>query len=477
MANNKMAALALASILLGVSLWSSAYAAPTSSERYFGRIEAPCRGNNCANIRRLSLDLDNCTTIDGVQSTDQCEAGQKLLEAIFGTALRKDLPDFLVYFEQGKNGEYIKHRPVLMWNNRNTPHLYGAPFLYAMVISEGRPDLTARITTVFENKANPLAAIFAATVKVIEAPAVKDPKSEEKALDWSALSGDPTQTAMWMGIARLPLSVETVNRVTILPAKPPEFKVAVEATEKADKKPIDRMETITDVTKDVTTHAKDDKGMQRVEEHVEDRTTTIKQAPDKSEAPPGKDAPPEVTGKVTGEFKRQALPTDLSDKGIASLIGEKAFKADFNAATGHFSNSSANYVGIAGAVGATFNTDGLSVSGGGNGPAANAYAVAKVYLRPWLRPRLHVFSDDSRFGQQYKPSVGLAFGTNVGEGSFDEIMVGVSIGNVLGNAGIIFGVNWVPSEDIVVEPTNTDAAITEKGSRHGRPFLAIEYSL
>jgi hypothetical protein len=112
------------------------------------------------------------------------------------------------------------------------------------------------------------------------------------------------------------------------------------------------------------------------------------------------------------------------------------YATDFQSITGHLSNSRASYAAFSIGLGMTFGTADTGLADQGD-PLFNAYALAKFYL-PNQRPRLEVAPDRTRL---FRRSVGLVVGTNVTNDAFREILLGLSIGHVIGKAGLIVAAN------------------------------------
>jgi hypothetical protein len=361
---------------------------PTSSEKFFGNILAPCAGDEklpagqrkCdalkEDLRKLKAE---CGNID-----EPCPTGVKILEQLYGKkTYRSSLPDFIVYLEQKPKGMFVGDAPptgVLIWRGNNTPHLYGARDLYALVFSEQKACLEASVAMDFKSEPNPFSGLFAAIGSKADDP--KAPASDRKAapLRWYPLSGDSQRSELWIGVAQLAIEVNSVDRLNIQFAQP-----------KA----------------------------------------------------PSKDAPP--------------------DECTAGNAGNADYKANYLAANAFFSNSPDSRVGISFALGMTTNPKSTTVStGDGANQYFNGYAFAKLYIRqPQLRaaPEVETESLSAR-----RVSYALVLGTNVTKTSFSEIVVGVSAGHILGNMGVILGLNSLAG-----------APASDNG-RKWRPYLGLEYS-
>ena len=103
---------------------------------------------------------------------------------------------------------------------------------------------------------------------------------------------------------------------------------------------------------------------------------------------------------------------------------------------------------------------------GRSNPYPNGYAFAKFYV---LRPKLVSNRNETGGAMIYRPSYAIALGTNVAHSPLNELLLGVSVGHVMGNVGFIAGMNFFG------DATKTSDA-TKPGRRRHRPFLGIDYS-
>jgi len=116
------------------------------------------------------------------------------------------------------------------------------------------------------------------------------------------------------------------------------------------------------------------------------------------------------------------------------------------------------------AVGATSGVGDTVTGAGQSGTHFDAYLFGKLYLASPLRPTLLAGPPGTL--RRYRPSLGLALGTNVGTGSlFDQITYGLSLGHVFGKVGLIVGGNSIKFSDQKNHP-----------GRKEQPFFALEYS-
>ena len=198
-----------------------------------------------------------------------------------------------------------------------------------------------------------------------------------------------------------------------------------------------------------------------------------------------------TTGKAPRLFLGLArLPTRIDTVNFLSLtraVGEgdsnvcaKAYmpKADgsgakvefpiktVRATTVHFSNSRAARTTFALGLAGTFNTDSSSVDEPGTETAINGYGMAKLFIR---RPRLGAFLDQpGRSFSRSRRSVSFIAGTNLSGDVFDEILVAIGVGNIVGKVGLFVGANRLPGET----DKDTGATIDAKW----RPIFGFEYS-
>jgi hypothetical protein len=134
-----------------------------------------------------------------------------------------------------------------------------------------------------------------------------------------------------------------------------------------------------------------------------------------------------------------------------------AYAGDFLAANGFFSNSPASRVSVSLALGWTTGTRDTSVSSGGSNQNLNGYALAKFFI---LRPELRAGPGST--GRT--PSLGVVVGTNVINSAFSELVVGLSAGHLVGNVGLVAGVNSIAG------------AKDSTSGRKARPFIGLDYT-
>lgn len=368
------ASLAVLLVLLGSMSGALAEPDPTDSESYYSYIVAPCRGGDCAELKGLLARLETeCAKVDA-----PCPPGQKILDTLFDKGYRPSLADFITYFKQSSGAFVGKPKGVLMWQRMNTPHLYGARDIYALVFSEEKICLDASIAVDFKSEPNPFTGIFAALGGKADDAKAAAPTRTVTGFTWLPLSGNPAAPGMWLGIARMSIDTNSADRLNI------EYK-------------------------------------QRTQ-------------------PAGKDVPEECA----------AAPAGTSAK--------PSYTGEFLSANAFFSNSPDSRIGISVALGLTLNPKNTSVAtGDGANQYFNGYAFAKYYVRrPQLRAGPNAEGRDT--------SLGLVIGTNITKSTFSEIVYGVSIGHLVGNMGLIVGVN------------SLQGAKDSHSGRKSRAFLGLEYS-
>jgi hypothetical protein len=164
----------------------------------------------------------------------------------------------------------------------------------------------------------------------------------------------------------------------------------------------------------------------------------------------------------------QSKNEDVPEECVASAA-DQPYSGNFLAYNAFFSDSRENHVGVAVAFGATRNAKGPPPSSGSNAasPYLNGYALAKFYMR---RPTLVSNRNNTGGSVKYRTSIAIAVGTNITNSPLSELLVGVSVGHLIGSVGGIAGINYLP----VNETTSVNS--TNSTRRRGRPFVGIDYS-
>jgi hypothetical protein len=209
-----------------VLLLSSLVAAGCAHNKYavdsfhhIGQINAPCADappGACVINHDLRV-IDECTKID-----TECEGGNQLLDDLFGHTRHTKFANYIVYFDQHDTpGTFVNHRPILMWNARNTRYLYGVQEVYVLLLTEYKACLSAQITTIAKNEPNPFDAVLKALGKPLgptDSPVAL--KTQAAKLFWYPLSGDEKKPVMWLAIGSLPVETGTTDWITVQFTKP-----------------------------------------------------------------------------------------------------------------------------------------------------------------------------------------------------------------------------------------------------------------
>jgi hypothetical protein len=384
-----------------------------AAKAYFGHIEAACRTEPAFQAFLGDLHgLDGCTSIDV-----PCEPAERLRAKLFGTTHRTALPDFIIYLDQSAGpGVFTKRTPVLVWKGSNTPHLFGARDIYALVVTEHRVCLEAHVSTFFKNEPNPFSAVLAALGSKAEPAAPKPPVRTPAQFHWYPLSGDPANPRLWLAFARLAVEVNSTGRITVEYVQP---RPAAPSGERA-------------------------KASQ------DDECPTTRPAADEAQAKAGA-APAGMPGPGVDKHPAGATPAPVTEPDQI-----RKYSGDFLAANGFFSNSAESYATISFALGVSLDPRGTALASGGSKASFNGYALAKFYL---LRPQLRPGAD---LGER-RLSMGVVFGTGV-KSPFEELVVALSLGHVIGDVGFLAGGNSIAGA---------------KDSSKGRklcPFFGFDYS-
>lgn len=165
-----------------------------------------------------------------------------------------------------------------------------------------------------------------------------------------------------------------------------------------------------------------------------------------------------TTGKADAKSE-SSPPEECKDPNPGHKDGVPKYTGDFGAANAFFSNSPDSWVTVAFALGLTTNTHDTSVSSGGSNRSFNGYAMAKFFL-PGNRPQLR--AGPGSVG--HTRSLGVVVGTNLTHSPFDELLVGVSWGHLVGNVGLVVGLNSVAGKKDTAQ------------GRQQRPFIGLDYS-
>jgi len=153
------------------------------------------------------------------------------------------------------------------------------------------------------------------------------------------------------------------------------------------------------------------------------------------------------------------------DHGVVAritLIPKSYDSVAFQSITAHLSNSRSSAAAFGAALGITMDTEGTLLAKDGN-PNFNGYVLAKFFL-PGRRPRIQVSPASRRL---YRPSVAIVAGTNVTNDSFQEIVVGVSFGHLIGKSGLVIAGNWVRT---------LDGEIVDSGDRKWKLLVGVDFT-
>jgi hypothetical protein len=417
----------------------------TEGDSYFSYIELPCpqsddkKREECfQNFKEKLIALKDC------KSTSECPQGNAILKQLFGSMYRINLPDYLVYF-QLKDGVFIRHQPVMMYKNKNTPYLEGVKNVYVLAFVEKKVCLGATISTDYRNEPNPFSGLFSKLGATTDAPAPKASESKPGHFIWYPLSGDSDEKYLWMAFARLPVDVNTTNRLTVRYVTPGDFTDeelkgfsgddACKSAASSDK----QLGKALAGEKDQTLQLKGT---------LEIRNTATNKKPQNT---PKDDATHKYNLTLNG-----AIDSSKSEENKKSKL--QGYRGEFLAANAFFSNSPANNMAMAFALGATQGTRNTTVSTGGSNVNINGYVLVK-YM--WTPPKLSAEPDSTRLHKSH----GVFLGTNLTNNAFDEIVFGYAWGHLSGNAGALFGINSVNSKN------------ENDQGRKIRLFIGLDYTL
>lgn len=178
------------------------------ADSYFGVTLGLAAGELKCLRKALETASKDCGVID-----KPCAPGEKVLKILFKGTYRSSLPDVILYISRGSDDRLQVHRPLLLWQGKNTPYVFGAPHIYALVISDAQLSLEARMTTVEQAAANPFASLLSLLNVTPTEPEAKAAESAQAVISWQDLSqsgGGP-----YLGWARLKVDPDSINRLTI----------------------------------------------------------------------------------------------------------------------------------------------------------------------------------------------------------------------------------------------------------------------
>ncbi len=393
------------------------------SERYFAYLKRL----DPEQLQQLKLDLraviDRCARCVDFD----CPWGREVLSQVFSSR-RRELPDLILYMRRDRNGLWSS-QPVLQWEGKNTPHLFGASNVWILVFAEEKLPLEAERVTIYQQTVNP----FAGLLSVI---GVSAGTGQDKATDatkaeffWAPLdaAGPPS---LYLGIARLPIGTDSVNFVTV-GLKEPKVQKSVPWLHGSGT---------------VSTASRRAQG-----------------ADAQGAAGPGEAAPQRTAASCppAGEGETASQTPPAESETLSSVKLQPA-----NAASAHFSNSGDSWTAFSVGFAQTLGVEDTAL-GQGASSHFNGYAMAKVYVR---RPRIRAFQPEGVIERRSRMSLGFVLGTNLQDDPFDEFVVGFSVGNILGKSGLMVGANYTP----FLEKKEGETVV--RFEREWRLIWGVEYS-
>jgi hypothetical protein len=315
--------------------------------------------------------------------------------------------------------EFKMHNPVLMFKGENTPYLYGAREIYALVFSEKRACVSAHVTTVYRNEPNPFSAVLAALGSNIDAAAPKPTERTTARPRWYPLSGDRADTGLWLGLIRFAIEENSTVRITLEYSQPkdrnPDDKSQVELPEECLLDPKVNPSAVSSTAASNATASLTPTGVTMIAK-IE----------------------PSMGATAVLIDPNGATTTARVDPVAATTIAQKdtEYSGDFLSANGFVSNSPGGWATLSFALGASGNVEGTAVASGGSRFTVNGYATAKFYM---LRPRINVAPGA---WAARRTSLAIFAGTGI-KSPFDELVFGLSVGHVIGNAGLLLGGNTI----------------------------------
>ena len=378
---------------------------------YFGSL----KHFNESDIADLESELrglkGKCKTIE-----QDCAEGVNVLRLFFGDLYNATYPDVLIFVDK-ENDKLKIHQPLLLWNGKNTPYLYGVQHVWVVIFSkEELPPLQAILTSLYSKPGGPFAGLFKVFNISIEAKEeFKEKTTDPQDVSWVALGGKEMspEDQMYFSFVRFAVDPVTVNRVSVV------FK---------------QREPEINETKTTTTNT------------TKETKTTTTNTTKKTET---------TTTNIT---KKEELDRIEEKKKLKSTerITKKPSSVDFSSVHANFSNSKSSYFGVGLGIGLTYKVKSTALGENDRYTHVNAYVLSKLYL---VRPKLQVGPTPGGIMKRscpwrplpwralYCPSIALFAGTNIAGSIFDEIVYGLSIGHLLGKTGIMIGMNSIePSE-------------------------------
>lgn len=373
---------------------------PSDAMQYFGHVEAPCATEQSC---KEFTDLVMAATQKKTcgKIDEKCTVGEEVLKRIFGTTYRQNLPDFIVYLDDKESGTQ-KERSYRI--DESTPLL--------MWQGENTPHLLG--------------------ARAIYVVVLAHHKLNVSATLTSDYQYEPNPLLGLLGAFKGPDN------------KQPSDKTSETSNGKFIWHPLNGDERTADSDTLVRWMAVarivvPDNSINRV-------TVAYGPAPDAGD-----------TGSSDNKPGSNSKPDQKTANKQPDDTKEEKYSGNFLAATGHFSNSPDSNTAVSFALGTTFNSKNTSIASGGSNVNLDGFAFAKFYIRP---PYLYAIPSSTR----YRPSIGIVLGTNVNGTIFNNIVLGVSYGHIIGNVGFIAGVNSI-------------AGITNSTQgRKNRAFFGLEYT-
>lgn len=332
----------------------------------------------------------------------ECSLGDRILTSLYGVR-RHELPNFIVFLEDhaGPISPFTATDPSLIWRRRSTPYLRGVDHIWVVVFSKRVPafDLQVELLTLFEKSANPFAGLFG-LLKVVPATAAQEPPPAKSVEARITASG-------WRSLALEGSEEHLFISTARLPVanESVNFLSIVQVPKRGEE-------------------------VLLTQSLAEDGEVALVVRPKPAVASPEEERTPNE------EKEDSAVP-------------------QHHLVSGHFSNTSPNRVAFSVGLAGTLNAEATSLK---DETHFNGYALAKLYVR---RPRIKAFLKEGRVGRRSRPSVGFVAGTSLDD-LFEEIVVGVSIGHILGRTGVVLGANRTPRLDDI--------------DRKWRPWVGFDYT-
>jgi len=181
--------------------------ASSEIERFFGYIHRLDR-KGIGDLEKRLEALQRCIEIG------PCQAAADIRDMLFQEVEIKDFADVLIHLRhEGRSGLQLT-QPVISWNGKVTPHLYGREHIWVLVFSRTKPELKVSLLTRYQQPGNPFVGLLA--LFSVNPPESKSgpEEPEERKIDWLNLNSDPAPK-FYLGWARLPVKPESLNHMTV----------------------------------------------------------------------------------------------------------------------------------------------------------------------------------------------------------------------------------------------------------------------